>query len=472
MKISRNGYKHLRLIRIVVSLAVMAVTAITAATGYRAITSSWQIIPALLACNFMWLACWVAVTLIMGRAYCSFACPMGALEDCFIAISRRRRRGFSYTPAATTLRRSVVIITIACSLAGVNIVLSLLDPAAAFSRIAVYLGGAAWMPAAFSMAGAITALLTLAVAATVSLLRGRRLCNTVCPVGTLLGALSRYAVYHVDINTDKCVGCNRCVKRCKGECINPNSHTIDLTRCVVCLDCVADCPTGAITMRRGRHRLQMPLMQHIAGRQSAPSALDAPHQPLKPIDRRAFMAAIIGASAFSAAARGTTTRLNAVTPPGRLSRDAFMERCTGCGVCVAACPAGIIRPAVKELKLRNMLHVTLDFDRGACRYDCVKCTEVCPTGALEPLSVASKHIIPIGKGRLLPENCIDYYSGEICGECARRCPTKAISMLPAGQTPAGRPRRLPSLKFDDCIGCGECAYTCPSRPRAWIIEGE
>lgn len=484
------NYKVVRLFRIVISLAVAAVITVAVGCGYSCFMTRMQVVPALLACSGLWVGLWTAVTALVGRIYCSTACPMGTLQDVLIRFSRRRRRGFFYRAPATALRWSVVVLVVAAFVLGFTVVVAVLDPYSAFARIVVYLGvpgvdairdalgHGPVRPAAVSLAAALTAALTLALVAVVSLTRGRLLCNTLCPVGTLLGALSRYSVYHVDINTDKCVGCGRCTAACKASCIDASSHTVDLSRCVVCFDCVAGCPSSAITFRRGRHRLKMPMLQPVARAGQAACDAPAPHSSaVAPIDRRAFIAALCSAGAVSAVGQSTDVSVlrpvNYVYPPGAASRGSFERLCTSCGACVAVCPSGVIRPSGVQLGMRNALHPVMDYDYGPCLYDCVKCTRVCPTGALQPLTPGQKHRTPIGRARVVSERCIIFVSGEPCGECVRRCPAAAISVVPTDSAFSdGRVRKLPMVDAGACIGCGACRWVCPSEPRAIVIEGE
>jgi len=162
---------------------------------------------------------------------------------------------------------------------GISFVVGIFDPAAAYSRIVVYLGRPLAGAATFSIGAAAIAIATLAAASIIPPARGRLLCNTVCPVGTLLGGMSRFSLYRIDINTDKCTGCGLCTARCKAECIDPSAHTVDTSRCVMCFDCTAACPNSAITLRRGRHRLQIPMLQSV---ERGAAAFDKPLNSVYP----------------------------------------------------------------------------------------------------------------------------------------------------------------------------------------------
>lgn len=460
-------YSMARLGRIAASLAVLAGITVAVAMGYDTWLSRMQIIPALLACTGVWLALWAAVTALAGRVYCSSVCPMGTLQDLFIAVSRRRRRGFFYRVPRTGLRWCVAAATGIAAVLGLSVVVSAVDPYSAYARMVTCLALPAVKAAAVSLTAAATAAATLALVAWISLTRGRELCNTICPVGTLLGALARYSLYHVDIDTDKCTGCGLCVSKCKAGCIHPSDHTVDLSRCVVCLDCLTDCPNSAITFRKGRHRLKMPMMEALGG--AGPTACQRTNEAVRPVSRRKFLASVLagGAALAAPAAVKAPKPLNRAVPPGVKSREDYEGRCTACGACVAACPTQVLRTSDHELGWRHAMQPVMDFDQGACLYDCTRCTQVCPTGALAPLTPGEKHRFVIGKARLEADLCLMYATGEDCGLCARRCPAGAIAIEVAENG-----RRVPTVDFDRCTGCGMCQWVCPARPRAFVIEGE
>ena len=492
MSISFNSYKALRRLRIAVSIAVMLAVFVAVAFGYDLWLCRWQLAPAALAGTFIWIILWLMATAIFGRVYCSSVCPFGTVLDTFGWLAHRKK-GYFYSPSHTLARRSITAIAVAALLLGIPAMLDLIEPAAAFSRMAAWSLGPLVRPVAFSLGAGCAAFATLCIAAAVAAARGRLLCNTVCPVGAILAEISRFSLYHIDINTDKCIGCGRCTERCKAECIDPSAHTVDAARCVVCFDCTAVCPNSAITYRRGRHRLVMPMLQTTEPMQCSPDSpgpssgtLDQ-EKPAVDRGRRKFLASLaqgIPAIALAAApADPDLEPLNPVHPPGLRSAETLNLRCTACGACSAACPSGIIRPSSG---LRSPLRPVLEFETGPCIYDCTRCTQVCPTGTLQPLTVSEKHIFVIGQARVVPKFCREYTEGTGCGKCVRLCPRKAIKLVtvdhpeatpghPASHpelTPSGRPRRLPMIDSSLCIGCGACRYYCPSRPRAFIIEGE
>ncbi len=269
-------YRTLRRARIIVSLVLMLALTAALAAGRDSLLSRWQIVPALMASALLWIVLWVAVTLLLGRVYCSGICPLGTLQDMFIAVSRRRRRGFFYRTGRPAVRVAIAAVALGALLLGMGRVVEALDPAAAYRRMVECLGRPLVRGTAVAAGGAVMAALVLGAVAVCSLARGRLICNTVCPVGTLLGALSRYSLYHMDIDTDRCIGCGECVRRCKAECIDPSAHTVDVTRCVVCFDCAAACPASALRYRRGRHRLQMPLPVLPAAQAAVKAAVAKP----------------------------------------------------------------------------------------------------------------------------------------------------------------------------------------------------
>ncbi len=276
-------YKSIRIIRIVVALAALLAPTVALVGGWDSVFSRMQIVPAIIAGAAIWLVVWIAVTFVCGRIYCSTVCPLGTLQDCVAAFRRMiparrgcRPRGYRYHAPCNRLRLTVVVVVVSCMVCGWMLIPMLLDPYGAYARIvgqfvtAPLTGGGPAVPFAFAtFAPAVTA---AALVVGMSWRRGRLLCNTICPVGALLGGISERAVLHADINTDKCINCGECSRVCKAECIDLTRHIVDASRCVVCFKCMGVCPNDAITYRAGRHRLAMPLMQ------PTPSArMAAPH---------------------------------------------------------------------------------------------------------------------------------------------------------------------------------------------------
>ena len=254
-------YKTLRIIRIAVALLSLAVLTYGIVCGVSTVVERVQPVTSLLAGSGTWLVVWLALTAIFGRVYCSTLCPLAVVMDLGGRLARRRRR--RYRPALNVLRY-VVLAAVAFGAAGGVMALARdLDPVGVFryvveTAVAVAGGGAVAL-SAVALATAVMVVLTAS-----GWWRGRVVCNTLCPTGAMLSLLSRSSLYHPDINPDLCVGCGECARVCKAECIDAVAHTVDASRCVVCFDCMAVCPNDAITYRRGRHRLTMPLMQRVA----------------------------------------------------------------------------------------------------------------------------------------------------------------------------------------------------------------
>lgn len=457
-----NVYKPIRAVRIVVSLLTTGLIAASLLAGQLWLLSRLQFGVALVAGAGIMVAVWAAVTALFGRIYCSTMCPLGTAMD-LVRWLRPRRKRYAYHPPSNRMRYSLMVLCLAGAALGMGIIVALLEPYSIFARSLTMSGR--------SLLATGIVLITTVVVAVTAYKRGRLWCNTVCPVGSMLSLLGRWSTYHIDINTDLCVQCGRCSDRCPAECIDLKDHVVDASRCVVCLDCLTDCPNKAISYRRGRHQLVLPMMQRV----------DA--KPAMGMDRRTFMSAVaLGGVGTLAALAGKSARLKPdsvpvpgmkplkpyapVSPPGFDSPASFQRSCTACGACIEACPMGVLRPSDKDYGLRHALLPMKDYNASFCSYDCVKCTTVCPTRALNPLSLKEKHEFVVGTARVAIDHCIVYSLGEHCGECVRCCPRQAVRMMPAGND-----RYAPLVDVESCIGCGECQYRCPAEPRAIVVEG-
>ena len=448
-----------------------------------------QFLPAVLALNLGVVIALILLTLLMGRIYCSVICPLGVLQDIFGWIGKKHRKNrYSYSKPMNVLRYVMLGFLVVTLVGGLGSVAALIAPYSAFGRIAsnllapIYLWGnnllATWAESVNSYAfysvdvwlkGGVTlmvAIVTLAALFVLAYKNGRTYCNTICPVGTVLGFLSRFSYLKPVIDTSKCNGCGLCAKNCKASCIDSKNHAIDYSRCVVCLDCIDKCRQGAIKY-----------VPRAKASQSAPSGASADK------GRRAFIAGtamVAGASVAKAQKlkmdggyaviedKKIPNRETPLTPPGSLSARNLAQHCTACQLCISVCPNQVLRPSSD---LSNFMQPVTSFERGYCRPECVKCSEVCPTGAIKLITKEEKTAIQIGHAVWIADNCVVNRDNEKCDNCFRHCPTGAIQMVAKNPDDKKSPK-IPVINTERCIGCGACENLCPSRPFSAIyVEG-
>ena len=162
------------------------------------------------------------------------------------------------------------------------------------------------------------------------------------------------------------------------------------------------------------------------------------------------------------------TRQVPISPPGSLGHEHLGQHCTACHLCISKCPSRVLKPALLEYGLSGMMQPMMYFDKGFCNYDCTVCSDVCPNGAILPLSVEEKHRTQVGRVVFVEDFCIVHTDGTSCGACSEHCPTQAVSMIPYrdGLT-------IPHTNPQICVGCGGCEYVCPATPhKAIYVEGE
>ena len=457
-----------------------------------------QFLPSVLALNVGVVIALVALTIIFGRIYCSIICPLGILQDLLARLRPRKNKKvgrYSFSPEMKWLRYPVLLLFIVALVAGVGSFVALLAPYSSYGRIATNLfaplyGWGNNVLAAIAakydsyafyhvdvwMRGLptfIIAAVTFAVLAVLAWIGGRTYCNTICPVGTFLSILSRFSFLKINFDEDKCKNCSACSKACKASCIDYKNHTLDYSRCVVCGNCVEACKFGAL-------KYDAPRLHKVYGVNGSNGSNGA-NKPNE--ERRAFLvgAALAGSAAAYAQVKTkmdgglaeiedkvAPERKTPLTPPGSLSARHFHQHCTGCQLCVAQCPNQVLRPSGDLLTL---MQPEMSYERGYCRPECTRCSEVCPAGAIRPIQHEEKSSIQIGHAVWVKKNCVVITDEVECGNCARHCPTGAIQMVPLDPEDEWSPQ-VPAVNESICIGCGACENLCPARPFSAIyVEG-
>lgn len=261
-------YKTIRILRIIIAFVAMLVPTWALIAGYESVFVRMQIFTALLSGVGLVLLFWAIVTLVYGRIYCSTVCPLGTLMDCVGVAYRlvgRKRKNFRYCRPASNARMIFLVISLLTLIVGGGIIPTLFDPGSAYScMVEEFVArplGRAWDAVAFSLSTLAAAIATAVGILAVAPKHGRLICNTVCPVGTILGIGARRSYFQMEIDPDRCINCGECERVCKAQCIKLTDKIIDTSRCVVCFDCTAVCPNSSINYKSGKHRLQTPLME-------------------------------------------------------------------------------------------------------------------------------------------------------------------------------------------------------------------
>ena len=468
---------------------ITLVTLLLLGIGFRVhLWAGWvakiQFLPALMAMSFGVLALLIIATFLFGRIYCSVICPLGIMQDFFSWLGGKAKKNrFSYAKEIKWLRYGFLGVFIIAIIIGFAPLTTLFEPYSAYGRIVNSLFKPLydllnnWLAGldatndrynftevqiwTRSVTTFVVAILTLLILAFLAWRKGRLYCNTICPVGTTLGFISRVSAFRVRFDKDKCKSCGMCEKNCKAQAIDFKNGTVDYSRCVVCGDCLDKCKFDAL---------------HYTAKKPAAAS--------KPVDkeRRAFLAAtaIAGTSAALAQTKmkvdgglaviedkKAPKRKTPITPPGSLTARHLKKRCTACQLCVSSCPNNVLRPSTD---LQHFMQPVMSFERGYCRPECTRCSEVCPTGAIRPISREAKTGIHVGHAVWIKENCVVLTDGVSCGNCERHCPTEAIQMVDY-EGPNGTVK-VPAVDENKCIGCGACENLCPARPFSAIyVEG-
>ncbi len=428
----------------------------------------------------------LVLTLVSGRTYCSFLCPLGTGQDLSSRIGgriRRKFRRYGFKKPFTITRYSLLAATLIVTVLWGIFLLTLLDPYSIFGRFMTYFGNPVVVVVnnffaailhkfdiytfshislhSYNLPAYIIPLIFFILVGMLSLAKGRLYCNMICPVGTLLGLVSKISIFRLRFDESKCTRCGRCAVGCKSSCIDFLHNDIDLSRCVVCFNCINNCTDkaisyGVIKFKKKSHVTDLEKRKVIAT--SLFVLLGLP-QVLKGQDKKAPLP------------KGPSTvkenKKYPVCPPGAGGISDLNKDCTACSLCMTICPNGVIQPAFMQYGITGIMQPVMDYHKNFCTYNCTRCTEVCPTNALRPLVLEAKKLTQLGKVNFIKDNCIVKTEKTACGACSEACPTKAVYMIPYEGNLV-----IPEVNTEICVGCGHCEFACPTTPfKAIFVDG-
>lgn len=452
-----------------------------------------QFVPAMLASSFVIVIAIVVITLLFGRIYCSVICPLGIYQDCIAHVAEKRKKNRYSFKRSKRYRYYIGLAFFLLIAFGFTSIAIFIEPYSIFGRFASNLFSPVyrlinnmlayfaerWNSYAFyhvdvyikSLPMFIIAIAYFLIITVLALVNGRWYCNSICPVGALLGSLSKFSVLKPRFDEKKCVSCGLCEKNCRCSAIDAKNHVIDYTKCVTCFNCVSKCNKGA--MRYGINK-EVKSVKDMHGFNDDNEGKTS---------RKTFlttMAVLATASTLKAQEKvvdgGLATivkkkapkRHTPLKPAGSESFDNFTSRCTGCQLCVQSCPNDVLRASTR---LETLMQPEMSYERGYCRPECTACSEVCPAGAIKKVTREEKTSIQIGHAVWVGQNCLPLHDGVECGNCAKHCPSGAITMMPYDPDDATSPK-IPIINEERCIGCGACEHVCPARPfSAIFVEG-
>jgi ferredoxin len=419
----------------------------------------------------------LGISLLLGRVFCGWVCPLGAIFDAYGWILRRLRVKFE-GPSPSYFRFKyylLLAILIFAAVGGVSPLMGF-DPIVLLTRVAA----AVLMPfgrhpaqltweagAAPGRYGYFFDFLTLflfigIMTATTKL--SRVWCRVACPLGAYLGALSRNAVLRRD--TTGCVHCNICSQHCPTGAISfDNAEVYNESECIKCFACSQECPVDA-----NFFTWKNPL-----------AALTTTHAPVE-LERRQFLTtavfAAIAAPALHLSGGAPASHKKLLRPPMAREEHDFLTSCIRCEECIKACPTGVLKPAPFEHGFRALWSPVMIPSEGFCQEGCNACSTACPTDAIMKYPIEQKYAFKAGTAVFNASHCITTTENKFCLECVKVCPTDAIVVNKGWEPPGGGSSDQPAPKgstpsmpmmvsYDRCVGCGHCEFVCNQ-----IVPGE
>jgi polyferredoxin len=440
--------------------------------------------------DLLWALLVIVPTFFLGRWFCGWVCPFGTVHNLF---SRWKKK-----PAAVWVRRNqsgrhqtvkyvILLFVLGSALAG-TLIMGLLDPLCflirsmglsvlpAVDRMART--AADWMPESLSQGmhrgldayfigpnasrfngGWLIGSLFLVIVA-LNVYMPRFWCRILCPLGALLGILSRFTLFGLHKKTENCKDCKLCTTVCQGAASPGANVKWKSAECYVCYNCLVRCPKGSLDFR------------FAIDTSTTDSGVS--------LSRRGFVTSAVLGAASVPMLRASTDPVRdpmplAIRPPGSCAENEFLERCIKCGQCMKVCPNNAIHPAVGEAGFEGFWSPVIIPRIGYCEPTCTLCSKVCPTGAIRAFTARDKkeNRVDIGTAFFDRGRCLPWAMASECMVCEEFCPTspKAIWFEKKEmQKPDGTKEtfNLPHVNPDLCTGCGVCENVCPVSDRSAV----
>jgi MauM/NapG family ferredoxin protein len=429
--------------------------------------------------TMIWAGALLVLTLVFGRFFCGYICPLGTLIDFsdFLIHGKKHKKETVEPKPNRRIKYYVLTGALFASLLGANF-LAFLSPMSIAPRSFTLV---LFPPVIWLMNGAVDLVRPILLAigldnfaqvnfqryffstgiASFFLLAGiivanfwrkRFWCRYLCPTGAFLSLFSRFGIIKRKVNDPLCTDCKLCAAKCDMRAVDLNPRHTVLSECTLCGDCIDGCKKNGVTVGFSGF-----------GTEKENGSLN--------IERRGFIqsaAAGLLLAATVKAGLNSPKNINGrfIRPPGSLPEPEFLARCIRCGECMKTCKTNGLQPADLECGFDGLWTPHLVPRKGPCEDKCNMCGHVCPTQAIRALPLPEKQFVKLGTAVIDRHRCIAWEQEKLCLICAEICPIHAIDSMVVDNFKG--PFKRPFVMDDKCIGCGYCEKACPVYGRAAI----